>query len=124
MRSLFQLLTFLQIDNQIPTGESLHYYHAVKGFNPFVDDYYRLFLALGINHCFGGPGAFPDGIFEAPRRWVEEGIALDALNATSVGTPNTINRKLCPYPKKQVFNRRRAGNKAPQDIGFGDFDCI
>jgi hypothetical protein len=63
-----------------------------------------LFLAPGLNHCFGGNGAFPDTTFDAMREWVENGVAPDSLAATSVNTSPIIKRTLCPYPKKQVYD--------------------
>lgn len=69
-----------------------------------AQDFYRMFLAPGIGHCFGGPGAFPDTTFDAMRRWVENGTAPDTLIATSVGVSPVIKRPLCPYPKKQMHN--------------------
>lgn len=72
-----------------------------------VLDYYRLFLAPGLDHCFGGPGAYPAGTFDAMRNWVENGAAPETLIATSLpdAEGNTITRPLCPYPKKQYYNR-------------------
>lgn len=63
-----------------------------------------MFLAPGLNHCLGGSGAYPDGTFDQMRKWREEGIAPETLNATTVGAVTTINRPLCPYPKLQYFN--------------------
>jgi feruloyl esterase len=82
----------------------LHYYEAVANLDPNIHDFYRLFLAPGVNHCFGGNGAFPDTTFDALREWVEDDVAPDSLSATSVGTSPTIQRKLCPYPKRQVYD--------------------
>lgn len=69
-----------------------------------ADDFYRLFLAPGINHCFGGNGAYPAGTFDAMREWVENGIAPDTLAATAVDSSPSFERILCPYPKKQVYD--------------------
>jgi hypothetical protein len=93
-----------QADGIIPTKGSLHYYDAVTGLDPNIHDFYRLFLSPGLGHCFGGNGAYPDGTFDAMRKWVEEGVAPEILNATSIGTALTIQRPLCPYPKKQYYD--------------------
>ncbi|CZR56675.1 related to feruloyl esterase B precursor [Phialocephala subalpina] len=87
-------------DPIIPPMGSKHYYDAVTALNPSIHDYYRLFFAPGITHCFGGSGAFPDTTFAALRRWVENGTAPDIVNATSVvyGQGLTFERLLCPYP--------------------------
>lgn len=72
--------------------------------DPTVQSYYRLFLAPGISHCFGGPGAFPDTTFDAVRAWVEDGVVPDTLAATSVGTTPILKRPLCPYPQRQYHD--------------------
>ncbi|KAH7186098.1 Tannase/feruloyl esterase [Fusarium flagelliforme] len=90
-------------DSIIPVNGTLHYYDSVAAQIPDVHDFYRVFVAPGVNHCFGGNGAYPDTTFDALRSWVEEGIAVDTLPATSVGITPEIKRTLCPYPKKQVF---------------------
>ncbi|KAI0103911.1 putative feruloyl esterase [Nemania sp. FL0031] len=92
------------IDSVIPTRGSEAYYDKVTAADPNVHDFYRLFLAPGVSHCFGGPGAFPDTTFDALRNWVENGIAPETLAATSVGTDPIIHRTLCPYPKKQKYD--------------------
>ncbi|KAK3935404.1 putative feruloyl esterase [Diplogelasinospora grovesii] len=91
-------------DSIITPRGSEHYYQAVMQTDPTVRSYYRLFLAPGINHCFGGPGAFPDTTFDAMRAWVEDGVAPDTLAATSVGTTPILKRSLCPYPQRQYYN--------------------
>ena len=70
-----------------------------------MQDYYRLFFAPGVEHCVGGPGAYPDTTFEAVVNWVENGVAPDTLNATSLpdSKGKTFNRPLCAYPKKQYY---------------------
>ncbi len=81
-------------------------------------DYYRMFLAPGIAHCFTGPGAFPDTTFDALVKWVEKGVAPDSLPATSVGTNPIIKRTLCPYPKREKYDG--VGNLT---LGEG-FSCV
>ncbi|KAH8897580.1 feruloyl esterase-like protein B precursor [Thozetella sp. PMI_491] len=91
-------------DNVIPLKGSTSYYDKVMALDPNSQDFYRMFLAPGIGHCFGGSGAFPDTTFDAMRQWVEEGTAPDTLMATSVSTSPIIKRPLCPYPKKQMYD--------------------
>jgi feruloyl esterase len=94
------------------------YYDAVTTIDSNAHDFYRLFLAPGLSHCFGGNGAYPDGTFDAMRKWVEEGVAPEALNASSVGE-NVIERILCPYPKKQDY-----GGNSTGDVSGGEgFYC-
>lgn len=93
-----------QTDSIIPTRGSMHYYDSVMAVDEDVHDFYRLFLAPGINHCLGGSGAYPDGTFDAMREWVENGVAPDTLAATSLNDSPNFERSLCPYPKKQVYD--------------------
>lgn len=81
----------------------------------YICIYFRLFLAPGINHCFGGNGACPDGTFDAMGEWVETGVVPDTLAASTVGTSQRFMRPLCPYPKQQVYN---AVNNATAGQGF------
>ncbi|EXJ78548.1 hypothetical protein A1O1_08949 [Capronia coronata CBS 617.96] len=48
-----------------------------------VTDYYRLFLAPGVQHCGYGPGALPINVMERLRDWVEYGVAPDVLEGES-----------------------------------------
>ena len=118
-------------DAIIPTKSSLYFYNHVystllhKGLSS-LDDFYRLFLIPGMNHCSGSPNA-PWYIgggsqavqgathsvpgFEDPKhdvilamiRWVEEGVAPDEIVATKYKDDNVaegveLQRPLCPYP--------------------------
>ncbi|KAK6504533.1 hypothetical protein TWF481_006474 [Arthrobotrys musiformis] len=104
-------------DGIIPIKGSLHYYDSVTALDPNVHDFFRLFTSPGLGHCFGGNGAYPDGTFDAMRKWVEDGIAPEILNATTVGTVPILVRPLCPYPMKQNYDG--VGNHS---LGLG-FSC-
>jgi feruloyl esterase len=107
-----------------PLG-SLDYYTAVIGANgrapnPVKDtqNFARLFLAPGVTHCGGGPGANvfngPDNlggpedpghdVFLALRQWVENGVAPTTIIGTKYvnDTPAdgvAFTRPMCPYPQ-------------------------
>ncbi len=81
-----------------------------------MHDYYRLFFAPGLEHCFGGSGAYPYSTFDTLRTWVENGTAPDTLSATTVSVSPEFNRTLCPYPKKQFFNGTAVD--AADGVGF------
>ncbi|MET0659855.1 MAG: tannase/feruloyl esterase family alpha/beta hydrolase [Steroidobacteraceae bacterium] len=87
-----------------------------------VQDFYRLFMAPGMQHCFGGPGpnAFgapfqppvPDdaehSLFRALERWVERGVAPADVVATKYvdddpGRGVMRTRKICAYPKAAAY---------------------
>ncbi|KAH8586553.1 putative feruloyl esterase [Bisporella sp. PMI_857] len=88
-----------------PLG-SKHYYDAVQARHPNAHEFYRLFFAPGLGHCYGGTGAYPNTTFEALQTWVETGVAPDTLNATSLqdNEGEVLNRPLCPYPQKQYYD--------------------
>ena len=90
-------------DVVVPTNGSIDYFESAMAVDENVQDYYRLFLAPGLSHCIGGYGAYPDGTFDAMRKWVEEGVAPDTLNATTISEP-LFSRVLCPYPQKQYYD--------------------
>ncbi|KAK2751232.1 feruloyl esterase b precursor [Colletotrichum kahawae] len=101
-----------------PDLSSTHYYDSVLAQDEHADDFFRLFLAPGLNHCFSGNGAYPAGTFDAMREWVENGVAPGTLMASTVGVTPAFKRPLCPYPKKQVYDG--VGNST---VGEG-FSCV
>jgi feruloyl esterase len=108
-------------DPAISAYNTVDYYNSVvaamgpKETNSFV----RLFMAPGMQHCFGGPGpnsfgqlgpgtALPDAqhsIFVAMEDWVEKGTAPERIIATKYvnGMNPTqgvkMTRPLCAFPK-------------------------
>ena len=123
-------------DGIIPTKSSLYFYNHVyrallqKGLSS-LDDFFRLFLIPGMNHCSGSPNApwyvgggsqavtgashsvpgFEDpqhDIILAMIRWVEEGVAPDKIIATKYKDDNAaegveLQRPLCPYPLQAKY---------------------
>ncbi|KAH7363191.1 tannase [Plectosphaerella cucumerina] len=111
-----KLITYHGIaDEIIPYHGTKDYYDRVTALDPNVHDFYRLFLAPGVYHCNGGPGAYPDTTFDSLVRWVEDGVAPDTLLATSVGTDPVVQRPLCPYPQEQKY--------IGTECGTGNFTC-
>ncbi len=105
-------------DAAIPPLATVNYYQSVvqnmgaANASGFV----RLFMAPGVQHCFGGagPNMFGQGgapvadadhdVDAAVERWVEQGIAPDRIIATRFKSPNAAEaaiertRPLCRYP--------------------------
>jgi hypothetical protein len=72
---------------------------AVMGGAGATDQFYRVFLAPGADHCFGGTGPVPIDPLAALVDWVENGHAPDTLPATTANRAGrTITRNLCLYP--------------------------
>ncbi len=83
-----------------PEG-STTYYNRVDPATPGrTDDFYRLFLAPGVDHCGGGTGPAPTDPLAAVVAWVEQGKAPAVLPAAS----QTATRNLCPYPQVSHYN--------------------
>lgn len=88
-------------DEAIPPAGMVDYYTQVLEHDATAPDFFRLFEAPGVGHCFGGPGPIPNPALDQLMDWVESGIAPDTLHATR-GSNNT-SRDLCPYPLQQRY---------------------
>ncbi|MDQ2775465.1 MAG: tannase/feruloyl esterase family alpha/beta hydrolase [Acidobacteriota bacterium] len=90
----------------VPPGESVEYHDAVASetSGKDVDQFYRLFMAPGMNHCSGGVGPDHFDALSAVVAWVETGHAPDKLIASQFPAdqhsgPPLRTRPLCPYPQ-------------------------
>jgi acetyl esterase/lipase len=118
-------------DPAIPPRHTIQYFEAI-GAKLGVDkraEFVRLFMAPGLQHCFGGPGPTSFGGITAARQpadpsadlsaalenWVERGIAPEEIvakkpqnalpaifDSTAGGTERT--GLLCAYPKHAKWN--------------------
>ncbi|KAK5703546.1 hypothetical protein LTS12_028322, partial [Elasticomyces elasticus] len=97
-----KMLTWHGLADQLifPKG-TLQYYHRVEDNDPFVRDFYRLFLAPGVNHCRDGEGALPIDALKPVVDWVENGVAPEIIPARTLDRVRT--RDLCPYPLMSVY---------------------
>lgn len=83
----------------------------------------RLFMAPGMNHCIPGlGGARPENFDPLPQlvQWVEQGIAPQRVIATKPAgffTP-AITRPLCPFPMQARYNGTGSTNLA------ANFSCV
>jgi hypothetical protein len=107
-----------------PQG-SIQYYVDVKNRMGGLDktrDFFRFFVAPGVNHCAGGVGATPVNTFEALVDWVENGNAPATLAGVRFATGAT--RPVCLYGEKAVYSGSGDVNSAatwscqPDDQGF------
>jgi len=124
-------------DPAISALNTIHYYENVVGRlgREATDEFVRLYMAPGMQHCGGGPGPNSFGQFlpapsEEPRRnvtialerWVENGEAPSAIVAAKhvdddpkEGVKTT--RPLCPYPQVATYKGDGDQNDA------GSFAC-
>jgi len=113
-------------DPLIPSASSIDYANQVRQDDPKgFKTYFELFMAPGMWHCSGGPGAnafgnlgstFPptvgdpsDDIFAALREWVENSTPPSTILATKFNndTPSdgiAFQRPLCPYPQNAAYS--------------------
>ncbi len=87
-------------DPAISPLNSVNYYKSVSLFAKQTDEFFRLFMAPGMNHCGGGPGPNNFDALTALEQWVEQGQAPEKIIA-SHSTNGVVDRTrpLCPYPQ-------------------------
>ncbi|KAL1581788.1 hypothetical protein WHR41_09534 [Cladosporium halotolerans] len=104
-------------DEYIPVNGSLDYHGRVHELDANADDYFRLFLAPGVEHCLPGVGPYPTNVMQTIMDWVEKGVAPEQLVAQNVSMidPTTgelfgqgnrtegMGRPLCLYPLEQEY---------------------
>jgi feruloyl esterase len=112
-------------DTAISAGNSINYYSSVLAkMGQKQDNFVRLFMAPGMQHCGGGPGPNQVNYMSALERWRESGTAPDQLIASRVNNNRVdMTRPLCPYPQvaqyKGVGSTNDAANfvcKAPARV--------
>ncbi|KFA80686.1 hypothetical protein S40288_01769 [Stachybotrys chartarum IBT 40288] len=100
-----KLLTWHGLADEVITARATIRYRetveAVLGGNERVNEFYRVFLAPGVGHCYGGTGAYPADALDALIGWVEDGEAPETLHGR---TANGEERILCPYPLVARFD--------------------
>jgi feruloyl esterase len=93
------------IDQNIAPRNSISYYGNVVAtmagngggnFNP--NNFIRLFMVPGMQHCSGGPGPNTFDSLGALDQWVEQGIPADKIIGSN--TTSGLSRPLCPYLHK------------------------
>jgi serine/threonine protein kinase len=121
-------------DSGIPAMSTVNYYNSVgaKMGLPETNDFVRLYMAPGMQHCFEGPGPNSFGQFDlsglgagiqqfppatdpqhsvssALEQWVEKGVAPGPIIATKYVNdldPShgvKMTRPLCPYPQAAKY---------------------
>ena len=124
-------------DPAISALNTIHYYDSVVTSmgRSKTEEFLRLYLVAGMQHCGGGPGATSFGQFdpsmpEDPRhnvtlaleQWVERGRAPSMIVATGPVGGDTAKdvprtRPLCPYPQVSAYK----GQGNPDDAA--SFSC-
>ncbi|KAL4881254.1 Tannase/feruloyl esterase [Aspergillus karnatakaensis] len=101
-----KILTFHGLaDPMVPSRGTRRYYEAVADIDPEVGDYYRLFEAPGLGHCWTSSGLYPSTIFDDMVAWVEQEREPNSLPVSFTdGQGIRQDRVLCPYPERAVYD--------------------
>jgi feruloyl esterase len=123
-------------DAAIPPLNAVNYYTSVVSAMPGTENFVRLYMVPGMQHCADGPGPSRFGQFgifkagdvehdisSALEAWVEKGIEPRQIIATKYLKDNPassveMTRPLCPYPRIARYN----GAGDPKDAA--NFTCV
>jgi feruloyl esterase len=102
-------------DTAISPGNTVEYYQSVLGkMGSRQDEWIRLFMAPGMQHCGNGPGPNQADFISVLERWRELGAAPDHIVASHVtGNRVDMTRPLCPYPQVAVYGGTGSTRDAP-----------
>lgn len=104
-------------DAAITALGTIQYFEALSGGpQQSVDEFARLYLAPGVQHCGGGEGPSESDLLTELEDWVEGGIPPAEVVATNSVTGMT--RPLCPYPQVARYD----GSGSTDDAE--NFDCV
>jgi feruloyl esterase len=111
-------------DPDISPLNSINYFESVVDFMSHrsddrgdalerTNDFFRLFMVPGMQHCSGGPGPNSFDMLTALENWVEKGKAPTRVVA-SHSTSGVVDRTrpLCVYPKVAVYTGSGSTNDA------------
>jgi feruloyl esterase len=106
-------------DAAISPGNSINYYESVlKKMGGQQDDFVRLYMAPGMQHCGGGPGPNQINYMAIMERWRENNETPASIEAFHVTNSRVdMTRPLCPYPQVAIYK----GTGSPNDAA--NFTC-
>lgn len=101
-------------DQAIPPGNTVNFYNGVLNkMGKKQDDWIRLFMVPGMQHCRGGDGPDQFDKMAVIERWRESGSAPAAIVAEHVSNGVVDrSRPLCPYPQVAVYKGTGSINEA------------
>jgi feruloyl esterase len=101
-------------DPAIPPGNTVNFYNGVLAkMGKKQDDWLRLFMVPGMQHCSGGAGPDQFNKMAVLERWREDGMAPAQITASHVTNGQIdMTRPLCPYPQIAVYKGSGSTNDA------------
>lgn len=107
-------------DSALSVKSTTEYYNGVQtsvGGEAALKEFVRYYIAPGVNHCSGGPGADKSDLVTALDKWVEKNEAPGTLSAARlVDGKAAMTRPLCVHPQYARYvgpaNDATAGNLA------------
>jgi feruloyl esterase len=103
-------------DQFIAPKNSINYYNSVAaqmGGLKKTQQFARLFMVPGMQHCKGGVGPTKFDPLSAIEKWREEGIAPKKMIASKSENGKVIEtRPLCPYPQAAIYKGSGDTNKS------------
>jgi feruloyl esterase len=94
---------------------TISYYNSVlKQMGSDQDDWLRLFMIPGMDHCGGGTGPNQFNKIAVLERWREQDEPPKSITAARVNESGVIDmtRPLCPYPQQAVYRGSGSTNDA------------
>jgi len=90
-------------DNGItPENTVLYYESVIRELGPKQDDWMRLFLVPGMEHCRGGPGPNTFDSITALEQWREKDVAPAQMLGTNLDSG--LKRPICAYPQSAKYD--------------------
>ena len=101
-------------DDIVPPEGTRKYYRHVEKETKGVRGFWRHFEIAGLEHCVGGKGGPPGGLWEQLRGWVEEGKeAPESSGVQAVGLDGKAGRRIvCAWPKRPSYDAKCGDEKA------------
>jgi feruloyl esterase len=101
-------------DPAISPGNTVNFYNGVlEKMGKKQDDWLRLFMVPGMQHCGGGAGTDQFNKMAVLERWREDGMAPAQILASHVTNGQVdMTRPLCPYPQVAVYKGSGSTNDA------------
>ena len=103
-------------DTLIPPRNTINYHSSVQDKMGPSEEWMRLFMAPGMNHCTGGVGPDQADWLGALEQWREGNRPPNQIVATRQNQQQvTMRRPLCPYPQLAVHQGSGSTNE-PQNF--------